>query len=136
MIWHLHTLWNDHHNKPSNHLSTHKVITILLTLFFYAIYYILIYFITEHLYLLIHLIISFIPPTFSPLATANSFSMAMILLLFVLFLDSIYKWNRKESVFLCVTYFTWSNMLYVHSCCWRWQDSILFYCFVMIHSIC
>ena len=32
VIWHLHTLWNDH-NKSGNHLSPYKVITILLTIF-------------------------------------------------------------------------------------------------------
>ena len=31
MIWHLDTLWNDHHNKSN---SPHEVITILLTIFF------------------------------------------------------------------------------------------------------
>ena len=29
----LHTLWNDYHDKSNNHLSQHKVITILLTIF-------------------------------------------------------------------------------------------------------
>ena len=33
MIWHLHTLWNDHHVKFSNHLFPHTVTTTLLTIF-------------------------------------------------------------------------------------------------------
>ena len=33
VIWHLHTLWNDHHSKSSNHLSSYKVITMLLNVF-------------------------------------------------------------------------------------------------------
>lgn len=34
VIWHLHTLWSNHHNKSSNHLSPYKTITILLAMFF------------------------------------------------------------------------------------------------------
>ena len=34
VIWHLRALWNDHHDKSSNHVSPYKVITVLLTIFF------------------------------------------------------------------------------------------------------
>ena len=55
VIWHLHTLWNDHHNKSSKHLSPYEVITLVLTAF--LMLYItspwLTYFITGGLSLLI-----------------------------------------------------------------------------------
>ena len=33
VIWHWHTLWNNHYNKSSKCLSPYKIITILLTIF-------------------------------------------------------------------------------------------------------
>ena len=55
VIEHLHTLWNDHHGKSSNHLSPYKVITVLLTIFLMLCVTSLrlIYFISGGLYLLI-----------------------------------------------------------------------------------
>ena len=53
VIWHLHTLWNDHCGNSSNHLSSYKFIKILLAIFLkvYIMFPWLIYFITGELYL-------------------------------------------------------------------------------------
>ena len=54
-IWHLHTLWNDHHNRSNNYVLPYKVIMILSTIFLllYITSLRLICFITEGLYFLI-----------------------------------------------------------------------------------
>ena len=41
VIWHLNTLWVDHHDKFSNHLASHKVITVLLTIYYISKTYLL-----------------------------------------------------------------------------------------------
>ena len=44
----------------------------------------------------------------------------------VFFLDFTYIWNYMAFVFVCLTYFTQHSTIYVHPCCFRWQDFILF----------
>ena len=36
-------------------------------------------------------------------------------------------------VFLSLTYFTYHNILYVHPCCLKWLDCILFYGYLTFH---
>ena len=52
----------------------------------------------------------------------------------VLFLYSTYKWYHIVFVFLCLTYFTLYNALQVHPCCFKWQNFILFYGWVVSGS--
>ena len=99
-IWHLHTLWNDHHGKASNCLSSHKIVTILLTilLMLYITSLWLIYFITGSLYLF-HI---FCPPHFSPLWQPPFCSLYLwVCFNFVLFcfLDSTYTRDPMEFSF-------------------------------------
>ena len=96
VIWHLHTLWNDHHDNSSKHLSPYKVIIMLLTIFhmLYITSPWLIYFISEGLYFLIPFSY-FASPTSSLLATTHLFSVSVSLFLFGLvylfcFLDPLY----------------------------------------------
>ena len=53
----------------------------------------------------------------------------------VLFLYSTYKWYNIVFVFLCLTYFTLYNDLQVHPCCFKWQNFILFYGWVLSGSV-
>ena len=70
MIQHLYTLWNDHHNKSSYHLSPYKVIIILSVVFPILHPCDFVYFETRSLYFLIPLTICFThPPISSTLAT-------------------------------------------------------------------
>ena len=94
-IWHLHTLWNDHYDKSSKHLSLYKVITVLLNmvLLLCITFWWLIYFLTECLYFLIlsmyfphlHLLPLWQPPI-CPIYES-------VLFVLFCFLDSTYKWD-------------------------------------------
>ena len=83
IIWHLHTLWNDHHHgKSHNHLSPYKVIMIKLLLTTFLMLYItsgwLIYYITRGLYLSIPFTYFSQPAHCAPLhylVTASFFSL-------------------------------------------------------------
>ena len=106
MVWHLHTSWNDHHDKSTNPLSPYKVITISLTIF--LMLYItspwLIYFITGGLYLLIPLTY-FVSLTPLPSGNHPFFSVFMSLFSFCFvclfcFLDSTYKWDHRVFIFV------------------------------------
>ena len=57
VIQYFYTFQNDHHDKPSCHLSPYKDITYLFTIFFtlYISYLGLLYFVTENVYFLISL---------------------------------------------------------------------------------
>ena len=94
------------HDKCSNHLSQYKVITILLTIFLVLdiVSMWLVYFINGGLY---HLI-SFICFLLFSLANTCLFSVSLSLLpfCFILFLHSIYEWDQKVFVCLCLNYFT------------------------------
>lgn len=123
IIWHLHTLWNDHHHgKSHNHLSPYNVIIIklLLTTFLmllttFLMLYItsgwLIYYITRGLYLSISFTYFSQPPHCTPLhllVTTNFFfsvSMSMFLFCSVCF---IYISHIVTTYSLCLsqTYFT------------------------------
>ena len=52
VIWHLHTLWNDHHDKSNYHLSPYEVIYIIIDHIPYTSLWV-IYFLTRRLYFLI-----------------------------------------------------------------------------------
>ena len=107
VIWHLHTLWNDHHdNKSSNHLVPYKVITVLLTIFLmlYMTSPWLIYYVTGGLYLLIPFIYfahSPQPPPFwqPPICSLYLWIYFHIVSSFC-FLDSTYKWDHAVFLFL------------------------------------
>ena len=102
MNWHLYTLWNDHHNKSSNH----TVITILLTTFF-MLYITLpwfIHFIPGSSYLWVPFTYFSIPHP-PILAITHLFSVYVSLILFCFFLffsDFMYKWDHRVFIFLWV----------------------------------
>ena len=50
-------------------------------------------------------------------------------------LDSIYKQYHMVFVFLCLTYFTQYDNLWVHPCCCRWHYFILFSGWLIFHCI-
>ena len=80
VIWCLHTLWNDHHGKFSNHLSPYKVITVLLTIFLMLCYIPVAYFFCGCRFVPLnplHLFHS--PPSPSPLATTCIYESVFIL---------------------------------------------------------
>ena len=52
-----------------------------------------------------------------------------------LFLDCTYKWYHTIFIFLCLTYFTQYDNLWVHPCCYKWNYFILFDCWVILHCI-
>ena len=84
----IHTLWNDHHDKSSNHLSTYKVITILLTTLCY-IFHPWAYLFYNWKFLPLNPLHLFHSP--SLLATICLVFVSMSLFSFC-FLDSAYKW--------------------------------------------
>ena len=52
------------------------------------------------------------------------------------FLDSIYKSSHAVCVFLCLTYFNWPSIVWLHPCCCRWQNLFLLYgrmCRLVVH---
>ena len=77
---------------------------------------------------LIHFTYSVKAPPSSPLETISLLSV-FVLFCLVWFLDSTYKW--KHTVFPFLIYFTQYTTLWVHPCCYRWQDFILFYVWVV-----
>ena len=135
MIRHLYNLRSDHLDKSRTHLTPHKVIKILLTIFP------VLYFTSPWLFCNYHpvlnsLTFSLISRPLTHLATIKMFSVSMSSLLFLLFvycLDFTYEWNHMVFVFLCLTYFTQHNTLSVHPCHCRWQDFILFYGWAIFH---
>ena len=85
VVQHLNTLWNDHHNKSSSHLSPYKVITVLLTL--YCIIQTCNLFCNWNFVPLnpLHLFsLNSLPLILSPLANTSLFSVFMSLFLFFL----------------------------------------------------
>ena len=120
----------DHPDNFSAHQSPYIVITILLlyslccTLHLCGCFYI-----WQFLHLnpfLFHLF----PHLSSHLATVRLFSVSMSLFLFCLliylfFRSYIYVKSYGICLF-CLTYFTQHNTLWVHPCCCKWEDSLLF----------
>ena len=104
MIWHLYALWNDHHNKSSNH----TVITILLTTF--LMLYItppgFIHFIPGSSYLWIpftYFSISHpLHPGNYPFVLCMCESDFVLFFPFFFFLDFTYKWDHRVFIFLWV----------------------------------
>ena len=102
IIWHLHTLWNDHHDKYSNHLSPYEFIIISLTIFLvmYITFLWLIYFITRGLFLIPFTCLTF--PTQPPLlATIHLFSVSLNLFshCFVCF-SKFHIWVKSHDIWL------------------------------------
>ena len=104
VTWHLHALWNDDHNKSSNHLSLYKVITILLTVFLmlYITSLWLIYFVTGGLYFFIPFTY-FTPPPLSLLATTLLFSVSVSLFSFC-FVRFVYQNPQYLSIYIYIIY--------------------------------
>ena len=100
VIWYFYTLWDDHH-KSSYHLSPCKVMTILLTIFLmlYSSLLWFIYFIIGSLYFVIpftyfiHIHFPCLLPSMSLFSVSMSLLLFCYVCLFVLCLDSTYKWN-------------------------------------------
>ena len=119
VILHLYNLWCDHYNMSSNQVSPHQVIMILLTV----------------LAVLYGASLPLCPSSSQPHPSGNhqllsvSMSLCLIFVLFVqlfcLVLDSTYQWNHTVFAFVWLT--SLHNILYVHTCCCKWQDCILFY---------
>ena len=86
----IHTLWNDHHDKSSNHLSTYKVIIILVTTLCY-IFHPWAYLFYNWRFLPLNPLRLFHSP--SPLTTICLVFVSMSLFSFC-FLDSAYKWDH------------------------------------------
>ena len=40
------------------------------------------------------------------------------------------------NIYLCLTYFIQHQALQVHLCCWKWQDFVLFYAWVVFLCVC
>ena len=85
VIWHLNSLWNDYHDKSSNHVSAYKVTMVLMNII------LMLYIASLDLFILqlevfnhLHL---FLPTPNSPwhLAPNSLFSISMSLFLFVCF---------------------------------------------------
>ena len=85
VIWHWHTLWNDHHDFSSNHLSHYKVITILLTIFpmLYIMFLWLTYFIPGGFYFFIFIIC--FPHPYSLPSDSHSFVLCIYLFIFFIY---------------------------------------------------
>ena len=104
--------WTATTNKPSNHMSSSKVIVILLSIFFvlYVLSLWLIHFITGGLpFNPLHLFIALL------LATTLLYESVFIALFF-----RFHIWDNSVLAFLFLTYFTWHNTLYIHLCCHKW----------------
>ena len=105
VIQHLNSLWDDHHNQFSYHLSPFKVITILLTVFpiLYSTSPWLIY---NWNFVFLNLFYLFPSSPHSPLSWQSPVWFLYLWIFSVLFvhlfcfLDSIYKWNHMVFVFL------------------------------------
>ena len=105
--WHLCTLWDDHYDKSSNHLSLYKVIVKLLSMFLmlYITSMWLIYYIIGSLCLWIPFTyFMHLPPPF-PLSYSYC-SIYSLLLFWLVCLDFTCKWDHTVLVFFCLTYFT------------------------------
>ena len=82
-----------------------------------------------------------LPTPLSSLASTSLFSISVSLFLFCymyfsfLLLDSAYKWQHTVFVFICLTYFTKHNTLYVHLHGCKWQSVILFILFLWLSNI-
>ena len=133
MILYLHILWSDHPEKSNNYLSQYKVITILFNLFLMLyVSYVLVLgkshrrvqaiglqkvvhdWSTEHAHTQVTYIINwrFVPlnPLYfiyywalSFLATTRWYQSLCCGLFCVV--DSTYKWDNVQHIFLCLTYF-------------------------------
>ena len=74
-----------------------------------------------------------------PIGNTSLFSVFLCLFLFCYisffyFLDSTYKWKQIVFVLSCMIHFTKPNTPWVHSCCLKWQNFILFNGWVVFHS--
>ena len=127
-IQYFYTLQNGHHNKSSYDPSSYKIVTILSTVFPVCTLYprdLLFY--NRKLLPISPLYLFHKPPTSFPfgnyqfvLCTYKSVSVLLW------FLDYTYKWNHMVFVFLFLTYLISHNTLWVHPCCHKWQDFIIF----------
>ena len=83
----------------------------------------------------LHLLHPALQPPSSPLATTSLFSVAMSQLLFYLFSYIVlYILHISEIIwYLSLTYFPEHNTLWVHPCCGRWYNFILWYGWVLLH---
>ena len=104
--------WTTTTNKPSNHMSSSKVIVILLSIFF-ALCVLSLW--------LIHFITGGLP--FNPLHLFIALLLATTLLFESVFIALFFRfhiWDNSVLAFLFLTYFTWHNTLYIHLCCHKW----------------
>ena len=77
----------------------------------------------ELVHLLVAILYSLISPQFyQPLVTNILLSVSISLA----FLDSTYKWDHTEFVFLCLAYLTWHNAFKVHHVVANGRTSFLF----------
>ena len=122
VIWYFYTLWDDHH-KSSYHLSPCKLITVLLTIFpmlyrslLWFIYFIIrsLYFVIPFIYL-IHVHFPRLLPAMSLFSVSMSLFLLRYVCLFVLLLDSTYKWNLwYMSFYLWLISFSIIYFGYIH----------------------
>ena len=112
VIWHLHTLWNDHHDKMITTIFSIQNYRNTIDYIYYVVHYVLCFTCYNWNFVPFNSLHQFLPPSpSSPLVTTIflnlwvSFSFVMFSQLFV-FLDCAYKWNHVIFVFLCLAYFT------------------------------
>ena len=103
VIWHLYIIQCTHYMKSHNHLSLQSCH--LLATFFFTIPP---------------------PPALCQLSVFSLCFYESVWVLFCLFIcfyffKSTYKWNQMAFVFLCLTYFTLHNTVYIHPHCGKWQ---------------
>ena len=129
MIWHLHTLWSDHHSKSSNHLSLYKIIRVLLTIFLmlYMTLLWLIYFITGAFNLLIPF--TYFNPFYPPHLWKPP--IYCLCLWTLIFLGSTYKWETCLSVWLI----SLSIITSIHPHCHKWK-TFIFYGWTIFYCVC
>ena len=103
IIWHLHTLWNDHHDNYSNHLFLYEFIIVSLTIFFvmYITFPWLIYFVTRGLFFLIPFTCLTFPTQLPLLGTIHLFSVSLSLFshCFVCFFR-FHIWVKSHDIWL------------------------------------
>ena len=127
MIWHLHTLWNDHHESQVTICPPKKLILILLTIF--HMWYITLpwptYFLTGGLYLLIPFTYFLWPPQSPPIWQPSFFLFIYELVLSLLFFRSwmICSICFSISDLLCLVIF--SRSIHVVATCFLLDPSML-----------